>query len=326
MDQKSPDAFRTISEVAEWLDTPAHVLRFWESRFAQVKPVKRAGGRRYYRPSDMALLGGIKKLLHEDGLTIRGVQKILRSQGVRYVASLSPPLEDGGAPMLEGAEPAASPPADILVLHPPAAEAPSPQAEPEPEPAAGQSPREPEFAFDAPPAAAAAAAPPLAAAARRPDDEDWDGGGDEDASDASFEAELAWALGLDAAAGAVAPGAAASAAAGAAAGEDATPRDETPEEAAPEVAAPQEAAPPSAPEPSPAERVAAAIAALGPLPGDGDGGGDAGGGGGRFVPRPLLPLADPRAVRARLAAEPAAAAALYARMIDLAARMAERAR
>ena len=87
---KSPDAFRTISEVSEWLETPAHVLRFWESRFTQLKPVKRAGGRRYYRPGDMALLGGIKKLLHDDGLTIRGVQKILREQGVRYVATLGP--------------------------------------------------------------------------------------------------------------------------------------------------------------------------------------------------------------------------------------------
>lgn len=89
---KSPEAFRTIREVAEWLDTPAHVLRFWESRFAQVKPVKRAGGRRYYRPADMELLGGIKQLLHEDGLTIRGVQKLLREQGVGYVAAKSPTL------------------------------------------------------------------------------------------------------------------------------------------------------------------------------------------------------------------------------------------
>jgi DNA-binding transcriptional MerR regulator len=86
---KSPDAFRTISEVAEVLETPAHVLRFWESRFPQIKPVKRAGGRRYYRPSDMALLAGIKRLLHDEGLTIRGVQKILRDQGVRHVAGLS---------------------------------------------------------------------------------------------------------------------------------------------------------------------------------------------------------------------------------------------
>ncbi|MCB2128322.1 MAG: MerR family transcriptional regulator [Rhodobacteraceae bacterium] len=86
---KSAEAFRTISEVSELLETPAHVLRFWESRFTQVKPVKRAGGRRYYRPGDVALLGGIKQLLHNDGLTIRGVQKILREQGVRHVADHS---------------------------------------------------------------------------------------------------------------------------------------------------------------------------------------------------------------------------------------------
>lgn len=91
---KSADAFRTISEVADWLETPAHVLRFWESKFSQVKPVKRAGGRRYYRPADMLLLGGIKKLLHDDGMTIKGVQKLLREQGVKHVAQLSPPLDD----------------------------------------------------------------------------------------------------------------------------------------------------------------------------------------------------------------------------------------
>lgn len=87
---KAPDAFRTISEVAEILDTPAHVLRFWESRFNQLRPVKRAGGRRYYRPSDLALLAGIRKLLHDDGMTIRGVQKLLRERGVKHVASLAP--------------------------------------------------------------------------------------------------------------------------------------------------------------------------------------------------------------------------------------------
>ncbi|MFN4153330.1 MAG: MerR family transcriptional regulator [Paracoccaceae bacterium] len=86
---KSPDAFRTISEVAELLETPAHVLRFWESRFPQIRPVKRAGGRRYYRPADVALLTGIKRLLHDDGLTIRGVQKILREQGVRHVSGVA---------------------------------------------------------------------------------------------------------------------------------------------------------------------------------------------------------------------------------------------
>jgi DNA-binding transcriptional MerR regulator len=91
---KSPDAFRTISEVADALETPAHVLRFWETRFPQIKPVKRAGGRRYYRPSDVSLLTGIKRLLHEDGLTIRGVQKILREQGIRHVAALADGAQD----------------------------------------------------------------------------------------------------------------------------------------------------------------------------------------------------------------------------------------
>lgn len=86
---KSPGAFRTISEVSAWLETPPHVLRFWETKFTQVKPVKRAGGRRYYRPEDIALLGGIKVLLHEQGMTIRGVQKMLREQGARHVSSLS---------------------------------------------------------------------------------------------------------------------------------------------------------------------------------------------------------------------------------------------
>ena len=90
---KAPDAFRTISEVAEWLETPAHVLRFWESKFSQVKPVKRAGGRRYYRPTDMLLLAGIKRLLHEDGMTIKGVQKILREHGIKHVSGMSPALD-----------------------------------------------------------------------------------------------------------------------------------------------------------------------------------------------------------------------------------------
>lgn len=91
---KSADAFRTISEVADWLGVQTHVLRFWESKFTQIKPVKRAGGRRYYRPADMLLLGGIRKLLHDDGLTIKGVQKILREEGMAHVADLSPPLDD----------------------------------------------------------------------------------------------------------------------------------------------------------------------------------------------------------------------------------------
>ncbi len=85
---KSPEAFRTISEVAAELDVPQHVLRFWESRFAQVKPIKRAGGRRYYRPEDVDLLSGIRALLYSDGFTIRGVQKILRDRGLRHVAQV----------------------------------------------------------------------------------------------------------------------------------------------------------------------------------------------------------------------------------------------
>ncbi|GAA6202218.1 MerR family transcriptional regulator [Aquicoccus sp. SU-CL01552] len=98
---KSPDAFRTISEVAAWLGVQAHVLRFWESKFSQVRPVKRAGGRRYYRPSDMRLIGGIKTLLHDDGMTIKGVQKILREQGVAHVSALSPALEGEADDSLE---------------------------------------------------------------------------------------------------------------------------------------------------------------------------------------------------------------------------------
>ena len=92
---KSADAFRTISEVAEWLDTETHVLRFWESKFSQIKPVKRAGGRRYYRPKDMLIIGGIKKLLHEDGLTIKGTQRIIKEKGLNYVSNLSKPLKTG---------------------------------------------------------------------------------------------------------------------------------------------------------------------------------------------------------------------------------------
>ncbi len=83
--EKSAEAFRTISEVAEELDLPQHVLRFWETRFAQIKPLKRAGGRRYYRPEDVELLQSIRQLLYGEGYTIKGVQKILKEQGVRSV-------------------------------------------------------------------------------------------------------------------------------------------------------------------------------------------------------------------------------------------------
>jgi DNA-binding transcriptional MerR regulator len=85
---KSPDAFRTISEVAEELDLPQHVLRFWETRFAQIRPLKRGGGRRYYRPDDVDLLRGIRHLLYGEGYTIRGVQRILKAEGIRFVQAV----------------------------------------------------------------------------------------------------------------------------------------------------------------------------------------------------------------------------------------------
>jgi len=88
MDDKAPDAFRTISEAAEELDLPQHVLRFWESRFREIKPMKRGGGRRYYRPDDLDLLRGIKHLLYGEGYTIRGVQRILREQGIKFVQAV----------------------------------------------------------------------------------------------------------------------------------------------------------------------------------------------------------------------------------------------
>jgi DNA-binding transcriptional MerR regulator len=85
---KSPDAFRTISEVADDLDVPQHVLRFWETRFNHIKPLKRGGGRRYYRPDDVDLLKGIRYLLYGEGYTIKGVQRILKEEGVRFVQGI----------------------------------------------------------------------------------------------------------------------------------------------------------------------------------------------------------------------------------------------
>jgi DNA-binding transcriptional MerR regulator len=85
LDSKAPEAFRTISEVADELDLPQHVLRFWETRFRDIKPIKRGGGRRYYRPEDIDLLRGIRHLLYGDGYTIRGAQRIIREQGVHFV-------------------------------------------------------------------------------------------------------------------------------------------------------------------------------------------------------------------------------------------------
>ena len=86
---KAPDAFRTISEVADDLDIPQHVLRFWETRFTQIKPMKRSGGRRYYRPDDVDLLKGIRRLLYGEGYTIRGVQRILKEHGIKSVQGLA---------------------------------------------------------------------------------------------------------------------------------------------------------------------------------------------------------------------------------------------
>lgn len=101
---KSAAAFRTISEVASELDVPQHVLRFWETKFTQVRPMKRGGGRRYYRPEDVDLLRSIRALLYDDGYTIKGVQKLLREGGLKPVAA------DEVSPALANAEPAAAPP------------------------------------------------------------------------------------------------------------------------------------------------------------------------------------------------------------------------
>ena len=106
--EKSPDAFRTISEVADDLELPQHVLRFWETRFTQIKPVKRAGGRRFYRPDDVDLLRGIRHLLYSEGYTIKGVQKILKDNGVRHVQGIG--LDSDGAPYhVQDLEPPAPP-------------------------------------------------------------------------------------------------------------------------------------------------------------------------------------------------------------------------
>ena len=102
---KSPNAFRTISEAADEIGAPQHVLRFWETKFAFVTPLKRAGGRRFYRPQDVVLLKAVKRLLHEDGLTIKGVQRLHKEQGLKRLAAYGDP--DGHVPLdLEGDAPA----------------------------------------------------------------------------------------------------------------------------------------------------------------------------------------------------------------------------
>ena len=84
---KGPEAFRTISEAADELNVPQHVLRFWETKFAFIRPMKRAGGRRFYRPTDIAVLKGVRRLLHDEGYTIKGVQRLCREQGIRRLVA-----------------------------------------------------------------------------------------------------------------------------------------------------------------------------------------------------------------------------------------------
>ncbi|MEX3015775.1 MerR family transcriptional regulator [Gymnodinialimonas hymeniacidonis] len=185
---KSAQAFRTIREVADWLGVAAHVLRFWESKFSQIKPVKRAGGRRYYRPSDMELVGGIKVLLHDRGMTIRGVKKMISDEGLDAITALSPPIDslledadviditpdqewekdaaaDASSDAEEAPEEAASDPAesetnDIAAQRASVDEEPAPEAAPAPEPASA--PSEPEA--EATPTPEVLASPPPAAA------------------------------------------------------------------------------------------------------------------------------------------------------------------
>ena len=102
---KGPEAFRTISEAADELHVPQHVLRFWETKFSFIKPMKRAGGRRFYRPSDIAVLRGVRRLLHDEGLTIKGVQKLHREQGIKRLVAAG----EGTAPApVRAAAPAAA--------------------------------------------------------------------------------------------------------------------------------------------------------------------------------------------------------------------------
>jgi DNA-binding transcriptional MerR regulator len=162
--EKDPGAFRTISEVADEIDVPQHVLRFWESRFTQIRPMKRGGGRRFYRPEDVDLLRGVRHLLYGEGYTIRGVQRILREQGVTFVqevwhagAELPPESEqdraeddEAAAPAGERSEPDLSvfslPPARVrqpVKGHPPAERqgpklAPAAEAAPKPSGLAGE--------------------------------------------------------------------------------------------------------------------------------------------------------------------------------------------
>ena len=111
---KGPNAFRTISEAADELGVPQHVLRFWETKFSFIRPMKRAGGRRFYRPQDIAVLSGVRALLHADGYTIKGVQKLHREQGITHVIAAG--LGDNGSASLDALAAAAvdSPPPGVL--------------------------------------------------------------------------------------------------------------------------------------------------------------------------------------------------------------------
>jgi DNA-binding transcriptional MerR regulator len=128
--EKSPEAFRTISEVAEELNLPQHVLRFWETRFAQIRPLKRGGGRRYYRPDDVELLRAIQRLLYGEGYTIKGVQKLLKEQGVKAMAAsasevadadMPPPAADDAPMAAVETAPVGTEPLDWLLREPPPA-------------------------------------------------------------------------------------------------------------------------------------------------------------------------------------------------------------
>ena len=99
--EKSPEAFRTISEASEILSLPSHVLRFWESKFTQIKPLKRAGGRRFYRPNDILFIYGIKKLLHTDGLTINGVKRLIKENGINFIISIGKDIRDNNSNIRE---------------------------------------------------------------------------------------------------------------------------------------------------------------------------------------------------------------------------------
>lgn len=107
--EKAPEAFRTISEVAEGLDVPQHVLRFWETRFSQIRPMKRGGGRRFYRPADVDLLRGIRHLLYNQGYTIRGVQRILKENGTAHVVGIGRGTVEVAAAAREGQPSVAAP-------------------------------------------------------------------------------------------------------------------------------------------------------------------------------------------------------------------------